>query len=128
VTKRREITWHEGITVSSEEFPSHKPGSHIVVPPRVKRKHARAVREIMRGAQLKPGEDGYLGPEEADKKLVDILLEIGVRWNWLDAEGGPLPQPEDDPSVYDEISEDEITFILTHVTDGTRIPPRSATG
>jgi len=117
------IRWHEGIDVSSEEFPSHKEGSKIIVPPRVKRKHSRRLRELVRQAELPEEHEQYISAQEADAKLVELLLEIGFRWNWVGDDGELLAQPSDDPEVMDEISDAELIFIVQHITDGTSIPP-----
>jgi len=127
------IKWHEGIKVPTDEFPSHKDGSWLEVPPRVKRKHSRKLVEFGRRSRLPEeilGPDGelvanpdYLPDPEATEKIIDILLQIGFRWNWEDGAGEPLPQPSEDPKVMEEISDDELNFIITHIADGTEIPP-----
>lgn len=129
------IKWHEGIKVPSDEFPSHREGMWIEVPPRVKRKHARKILRLGQRAALKPqlpdperpGETmpnpDYLEAIEASDQILQVCLEIGFRWNWEDGAGNPLPQPCDDPSVLEEISGDELDFITDHMRDGTKIPP-----
>jgi len=133
--KKYAIKWHEGIEGPSDEFPSHGDGLWIKGPPRVKRKHARKIAELGRRAQLparipdpdkegatKPNPD-YLPSEKATEQILVVLLEIGFRWNWEDGAGNPLPQPCDDPSVFEEISSEELDFIIEHIRDGTKIPP-----
>ena len=33
-------------------------------------------------------------------------------WNWLDDNGDPLPKPKEDETVFDELTTDEVTFII----------------
>lgn len=131
--QKRAVSWHDGIRVPSDVMPGHPDGSYVEVPRRFKRKYAKRLREITRRALLpERDKDGnptadHLPPEEADKLTIELFLDIGIRWNWIGVDGAPLPQPEDDPSVYEEISDDEIIFIIEHIEDGTTIPPPKGT-
>ena len=43
-------------------------------------------------------------------------LKVHVRsWNWEDDDGNPLPQPQEDPNVFDELTDTEITFLLNEM-------------
>lgn len=33
-------------------------------------------------------------------------------WNWVNGDGEPLPSPEDDPSVVERLTQDELTAIV----------------
>jgi len=126
--EKRPVNWHDGFKVSSSDIPIHGEEMYIEVPRRLKRKHKRKLLEIQRRTQLPKNHDEYLNVQEADWELVEFLLEVGVRWNWVDDNGNAFAQPEDAPEIYDEISDDEIVFILDHIEDGTAIPPPKGTG
>jgi len=118
----------KGHFVSSKEFPAHDEGMGIWVPKRVKRRHQRELREIARTAGLPADDPKHIDREKADEVTNGWIREVGIEWNWLDHETGePLPQPSEDPDVLEELSEDEIVFIITHAFDGTVIPPPSST-
>lgn len=40
-----------------------------------------------------------------------IIARRIVEWNWVDFDGAPLPQPKDNPSVIDQLTEDEVHFL-----------------
>ena len=40
-----------------------------------------------------------------------LLARHVVGWNWVDDEGQPLPVPKDDPTVVDELTEEESEFL-----------------
>lgn len=50
----------------------------------------------------------------------ESLARIVLGWNWVDDEGGPLPQPKDDPNVFELLTADEITFINDALTGPTK--------
>lgn len=126
--QRRVVPWHDGFRVNSGAIPIHEPDMYAEVPRRLRRKEKREFAEIYRRTELPEDHEQHLGKAESDWHLVEFLLTVGVRWNWKDDEGNPLPQPEDDPNVYDELSDDEVIFILEHIEDGTTIPPPKGTG
>ena len=49
----------------------------------------------------------------------DLQFEMGedtirrhvVSWNWADEEGNPLPQPTEDPQIFDSLTDDEFNFL-----------------
>jgi len=126
--QKRPVRWHDGIMVPSEAMQGHPEGLWVEVPRRVKRKHKRMYLDALRRRELPEKHEEHLSVEEVDWHIIEYLLEVGVRWNWKDGEGEPLPQPEDDPDVYDEISNFEVIFILEHIEDGTFIRPPKGTG
>ena len=56
--------------------------------------------------------------KRTDKKDFDAF-ELGVEvlqthvreWNWVDDDGQPFPQPKDDPSVIDLLTDEEVKFL-----------------
>lgn len=125
--KKRPVHWHDGFRVPSDEIPAHAESMYVEVPSRLKRKYTKTFNEIFRRMDLPEDHEQHLAEGEADELLIQWLLDVGIRWNWVDGNKKPLPQPEDDPGVYDELSVDEINFIIAHIRDGTRIPPPSGT-
>ena len=49
---------------------------------------------------------------------VDMLKSNVKEWNWVDDEDEPLPQPKDDPTIIDKLSDPESTF-LTECIQGS---------
>jgi len=117
---------HDGYFVSSKDMPGHTEEMGIWVPWRFKRKHRLAMVAIHDKATLKEGGEGYLTAIEADSQLVEVLRQVGIQWNW-ESDGKPLPQPNDDPDVWGEISDTELMFIVVHIADATAIPPQKST-
>ena len=46
-------------------------------------------------------------------KVTPLLVDSVVEWNWVDDGGQPLPLPKDDASVVDDLTDEEITKLLT---------------
>lgn len=42
---------------------------------------------------------------------VRLLCEHLVNWNWVDDVGDPLPLPKDDPTVVDQLTDEEMEFL-----------------
>jgi len=42
---------------------------------------------------------------------VDIMKTHVKEWNWVDDDGEPMVQPKDDPSIIDDLSDPESTFL-----------------
>lgn len=60
----------------------------------------------------------YQGYAEADdfdafELGIDVLRTHVFEWNWVDDAGNPFPQPKDDPSVMDELTDAEVEFLST---------------
>jgi len=64
--------------------------------------------EIVRGQNVDDLKDADQNIELAYEATKTVLYE----WNWVDDEGNPLPQPKDDPEVFDELTVEEQLFIL----------------
>lgn len=45
----------------------------------------------------------------------ELILSHIERWNWCDESGVPLPQPEDDPDVFDDLTDEEFSFLADAV-------------
>jgi len=126
--QKRAVRWHDGFRVDSSAIPIHEAGMYVEVPRRLKRKDKREFAELWRRTALPEKHGEHLTKADSDWHLVEFLLKMGVRWNWKDEDGNPFPQPEDDPNVYDELSDDEVVFILDNIEAGTTIPPPKGTG
>ena len=68
----------------------------------------------------KIGFEIVLNQNAAELKNADQNMELAYQatktvlyeWNWVDDEGTPLPQPKDDPEVFDELTVEEQLFSL----------------
>ncbi len=40
-----------------------------------------------------------------------VIRDRIVEWNWADDEGHPLPQVQEDPAVFDSVTDQELTFL-----------------
>ena len=49
---------------------------------------------------------------------LQIIVDHVLDWNWVDDEGSPLPKPEANPKVFDELSTDEMTYLAELLTGG----------
>ena len=49
---------------------------------------------------------------------VGMLKEHVLEWNWTDEEGNLLPQPKDDPSQLESLTQDEFQFLCGAVVGG----------
>lgn len=41
----------------------------------------------------------------------DRIIKHVLDWNWADEDGNPLPKPQDDPSVFDDLTDEEFGFL-----------------
>jgi len=46
-----------------------------------------------------------------DETRLDELRNRVLRWNWVDVEGNPLPQPEEDPDVWNSCTAAELAIL-----------------
>ena len=46
-----------------------------------------------------------------DYGLEKLRLHV-IAWNWVDDDGNPLPDPKENPEVFDELTDDEVTFLI----------------
>ena len=42
----------------------------------------------------------------------ELLMANVVAWNWVDDAGQPLPLPSADPAVIEDLTEEEVTFLV----------------
>ena len=46
---------------------------------------------------------------------IDTLKKHILDWNWVDDEGEPLPNPQEDEDVFDELTDTEVTFLINRM-------------
>jgi hypothetical protein len=52
-------------------------------------------------------------PAEQDFEYTLGLFKRRVRdWNWVDEDGEPLPNPQEDPNVLDTLTDEEFNFLV----------------
>lgn len=42
---------------------------------------------------------------------MQIIPKLVVAWDWVDDDDNPLPQPKDNPEVFDQLNDAEIEFL-----------------
>lgn len=52
--------------------------------------------------------DSDIDPYEANLSLIASHV---LEWNWVDYDGNPLPNPQENPEVVDTLSQDEADFL-----------------
>lgn len=83
-------------------------GSYVVMTA-FKVKEIRAARQ----AKREQGDD-FDGVEAGVQALRTHLVE----WNWVDDNDQPLPKPQDEPSVIDDLTSDEAEFLANLLVQG----------
>lgn len=114
----------KGYFVSSAEIPVHEEHWGVGVPFRIPRK---VFREL---AKLTAIDLEGKTPDEvmdATDEAVVWMKQLKFYWNWEDEDGTPLDQPANNPEVLEELSIDEINWLLEHISDATTIPPPTST-
>ena len=48
-----------------------------------------------------------------------VLAEHLIAWNWVDDDGNALPLPKDDPAVLDQLTDEEVKFLIGLFGDKT---------
>lgn len=64
----------------------------------------REIRELRKHAKDESFDDFEGG--------VGLLAKHVVKWNFVDDEEKPLPSPKEDPTVIDELTNEEVTFLV----------------
>lgn len=90
--KRRRVRRHASDEVQGE-------GSWVIVAAL----NVAEMREFRKRAEEKDFDAFELG--------VDVLKTHIYEWNWVDDDDVPLPQPKDDPSVIDLLTDEEVGFL-----------------
>lgn len=65
------------------------------------------VGEIRKIRKLREKEEG-----DSFERSLDLAAKHILSWNLVDDDGNPLPQPQKDPSVIDDLTEEEATWII----------------
>lgn len=94
--KRRRVVRHASNEVQGE-------GSWVIVA-------ALTVAE-MRAFRKRADEEDF----DAFELGVEVLKTHVYTWNWVDDDGEPFPQPEDDSSVIDLLTDDEVDFLSARI-------------
>jgi len=71
------------------------------------------VGEIRRVQRAPKGEDYEI--------TLELLVRHIIGWNWEDESGNALPLPKDDPAVIDELTNDELVYLLRELTSSRHI-------
>jgi len=81
-------------------------GSFITVTSKIKWKEIRHLRN------LATDETGAVDNLQLG---MDTIAKMIIAWNWTDEEGIPLPVPAENPSILDELTSDEMTWLFENV-------------
>lgn len=93
MAKRRSVRRHKSDEVQGE-------GSFVVTTA-VKVKEIREIRKHSEDPDFDDFEGG-----------IGLLAKHIVKWDWVNDEGDPLPCPKDDPSVIDELTNEESAYLV----------------
>ncbi len=47
---------------------------------------------------------------------IALLTQMIIGWDWVDDDDEPLPQPKDNPEVFDLLTDQELAFLNQHTT------------
>lgn len=93
----------------------------------LKLKHMRAV------AQMATMADTDFGANQAEaldafSQIGAVLSQIVLAWEFEDEAGQPLPQPNDNPEVFEELSFEELNWLIAQMGQqvGSKNPPTRA--
>lgn len=75
--------------------------SRITRAERLKDRDATAYQQFVDDTGATPGEI----------ESQSVLAQAIVKWNWVDTDGTPLPQPKEDPGVIARLTGDELSFL-----------------
>lgn len=56
-----------------------------------------------------------VGDDTSFEVGADLIIDHVIAWNWADENGEPLPQPQDDRAVFDDLTDDEFGFLADAV-------------
>ena len=71
-----------------------------------------AVKEVMQLSRLQRGSDDPSGLGESLSQLCKELSKRIIAWNWTDLVGEPMEQPYNRPDVLEELSSDELLWLV----------------
>ena len=80
-----------------------------------------AVREVMQLSRLQRGSEDTTGLGENLSELCRELSKRVIKWNWTDLMGQPMEQPYSRPDVIEELSSDELLW-LVNAAGGEEVP------
>lgn len=66
------------------------------------------------------------GDVEGDSDLAfemgeETIVKHVIGWNWADEDEKPLPQPQDDPAVFDTLTDDEFGFLAEAIAGSEEV-------
>lgn len=108
---RAMINW-----VDSSEVESQPDGSRVGFRRHLKLKHMRAVAEMATFADI----DFKDNPVEAMKvfgRIGAVLSQVIIAWDWMDEDGEALPQPKNNPPVFEELMLDELMWLIEKMAE-----------
>lgn len=71
------------------------------------------VSEIRRARQLaKEAADSENTEYDSFEAGFEMLRDHIIKWNWVDDDGTPLPQPKEHPEIFDDLTSDEVTYLV----------------
>ena len=75
-----------------------------------------AVREVMQLSRLQRSSDDTGGLGDNLSRLCEELSKRLIQWNWTDLMGEPMEQPYSRPDVIEELSSDELLWLVNAAT------------
>jgi len=80
----------------------------------IRRAKGRDLKKIIpMGARLRADDTPDLEKYEfSEQRLRDLI----VAWNWVGDDGKPLPLPRDQADITEELTEDELLFLIEQIT------------
>lgn len=101
-------------------------GSYVVIKA-LSMGDAQRLKEQTDPPELREGETEaeYKARLEEHEKTIEALNHealalVTEEWNWVDDDGSPLPQPKDNPAVFDQLTGEEIEFITDRMNGNVK--------
>ena len=79
-----------------------------------KLKHLRAVAAMATFADVDMGED-QSAALDMFARIGEVLSQVILAWDWVNEDGQPLPQPEGRPEVFEELSFEELNWLIARM-------------
>lgn len=108
---RAMINW-----VGSSEVESQPDGSRVGFRKYLRLKHLRGVAEMATFSDISFQDD----PSEAMDvfgRIGALLSQVIMAWDWVGEDGEPLPQPSANPEVFEELTFDELMWLIGQMAE-----------